>query len=208
MPSQSADDKVLEVMREIGAPMSPGEMCDELGAEYAASTVRNAMNRLAREGKLEKTGHGVYELPENAQPRPVNDRPVSAGQTDPIYGLQASMGDGTYALQEDPIGHVNGPEAMSRPGKDVFWVFVRGDSMGEKYQKHSMVPVLRFPEPELDIKQDDVYLFRLEGAIQIKRLQRLSGQRIRIISDSDSYPNETLQLDEGIDFEILGRVLV
>ena len=80
--------------------------------------------------------------------------------------------------------------------------------MGERYKKHSLVPVAKFDRPASDISADDVYVIRLEGAIQIKRLQRLSGQRIRVISDNDAYPNEVLQLDEGIDFKIIGQVLV
>jgi phage repressor protein C with HTH and peptisase S24 domain len=73
-------------------------------------------------------------------------------------------------------------------------------------QKNSLIPILKLDDPKL--RQDDIYLFRLEDAVQVKRLQRIEGDRILIISDNDAYENRTLALDDGIDFEILGRVLV
>jgi len=85
---------------------------------------------------------------------------------------------------------------------------VKGDSMGEKYKKLSLVPVAKFTEPVEDFAADDVYVIRWDGAVKIKRLQRLSGRRVRIISDKDAYPNEVIELDEGTDFAIIGRVLV
>lgn len=59
-----------------------------------------------------------------------------------------------------------------------------------------------------DISEDDVYHIRLEGAIQIKRLQRRPGGRIRIVSDNDAYEDYDIVLDDGVDFAVLGRVLV
>jgi len=85
---------------------------------------------------------------------------------------------------------------------------VIGDSMGGKYQKHSLVPVAKFSDPVEDFSADDVYVIKHDGAIKIKRLQRLSGGRIRIISDNDAYPNEEIDPDDGTNFKILGRVLV
>lgn len=134
---------------------------------------------------------------------------------DPIYGTAGSARPGTDAEDTDAggrigghvIGYVDGPEAMSRPGREIFWVYVQGDSMGETYRKHSVVPCLKFEEAAGDIREDDVYVFRLEGAVQIKRLQRLPGQRIRIKSDNPHYDDVEIAVDDGLDFEVLGRVL-
>jgi hypothetical protein len=41
--------------------------------------------------------------------------------------------------------------------------------------------------------------------IDVERLRR-GIQRIRVISSNEAYPNELTQLDEKIDFEILGQV--
>lgn len=53
-----------------------------------------------------------------------------------------------------------------------------------------------------------MYLFRLGEAIQIKRLQRQPDGRIRVVSDNDAYENFDVTINDSVDFEILGRVLV
>jgi len=125
---------------------------------------------------------------------------------DPIYDTEASAGDGSFAISEEPEGWMPASQSLSSPGRDVYWVRVVGDSMKGTLQKNSLIPILKLDDPKL--KQDDIYLFRLEDAVQVKRLQRVEGDRILIISDNDAYQNRTLALNEGIDFEILGRVLV
>lgn len=80
--------------------------------------------------------------------------------------------------------------------------------MNRRYRKQSLVPVLELQSETTDIQEDDVYLVRLGNAVQLKRLQRLPNQRIRVISDNEAYPNTVLQIDQEVDFEVLGRVLV
>jgi len=127
---------------------------------------------------------------------------------DPIYNTPAQAGDGAMDFYEDPIGHMPPSQSLSSTGRDVYWMPVIGDSMGERYKKHTLVPVAKFHDPVDDFAADDVYVIKLDGAVKIKRLQRLSGRRIRIISDNDAYPNEIIELDDGTEFEIIGRVLV
>lgn len=140
-------------------------------------------------------------------------RPDPSGSTvpqlirDPVYDIEAGAGDGGFLVKENPTGFVDPPYAMSSPSRRVAWVGVRGDSMGSRYAKGTVIPVLLFDTPPRDVREDDVYLIRIEGAVQVKRLQRLSGGRIRIISDNKRYPVEELKLDDGVDFEVIGRVL-
>jgi len=135
-------------------------------------------------------------------------RSRSENQRDPIYRLTTHSEEGKYQISKRPIGHVKGKEALSRLGREVFWVFIGGDAMNRRYRKQSLVPVLKFQSETKDIQEDDVYLVRLENAVQLKRLQRLPNQRIRVISDNEAYPNTVLQIDQDVDFEVLGRVLV
>lgn len=127
---------------------------------------------------------------------------------DPIYPAVASAGGGSFEMADEPAGYIEGEEALSRPGREVFWVPIRGDSMEGTLPKGGLVPVQRFDPTWTELREDDVYLFRLEGAIQIKRLQRRPGARIRVVSDNDNYDDFNIALDNGVDFEILGRVLV
>jgi phage repressor protein C with HTH and peptisase S24 domain len=135
--------------------------------------------------------------------------PSTDRQRDPIYPTVASQGDGSFEIAEKAIGYIEGEDAMSRPGRDVFWMPVRGDSMKDTLSKGGLVPVQKLePTWKQELREDDVYLFRLEGAIQIKRLQRRPDGRIRVVSDNEHYEDFDVTLDDGTDFEILGRVLV
>jgi phage repressor protein C with HTH and peptisase S24 domain len=163
-----------------------------------------------------RTGEGEMLAPsagDGAQKEPHSASEGKAGEVaqqeprDAIYDVTASMGDGSFEIGEEIVGHISGDDALSRPGREVFWIFVRGDSMGDTFAKHTMVPVVRFDRPLDDLQGDDVYFFRLEGAVQIKRLQRLPGDRIAVISDNDKYARYEIPLNDGIDFEILGRVI-
>jgi phage repressor protein C with HTH and peptisase S24 domain len=163
-----------------------------------------------------RTGEGEMLAPANGDGAQKEARPVGEGETgevaqqgarDAIYDVTASMGDGSFEIGEEVVGHISGDDALSRPGREVFWIFVRGDSMGDTFAKHTMVPVVRFDRPLDELRGDDVYFFRLEGAVQIKRLQRLPGDRIAVISDNDKYARYEIPLNDGTDFEILGRVI-
>lgn len=128
-------------------------------------------------------------------------------ERDPIFDIVAGAGPGGSVVREEPIGYIGGADALSRPGRRVGWIQVRGDSMGEMYRRGLMVPVHFYEDPPQRISEDDVYLFRLEDAVQIKRLQRLPGDIIRVISDNPRYQPIDINIAESGDFAILGRVL-
>jgi phage repressor protein C with HTH and peptisase S24 domain len=200
---------VREVIRDhidAEGPATPKQVAEGTGENY--NTVRSTMNRMkGNELDLLNAEKGVYDLSERIQPSDTSARNRDAPR-DPIYPAVASAGDGSYDISEDPIGYIQGENALSRPGRDVFWMPVRGDSMDDTLPKGGLVPVQRFDPTWTELREDDVYLFRLEGAIQIKRLQRRPGARIRVVSDNDNYDDFNIALDDGVDFEILGRVLV
>ena len=185
-----AKDVILAYIHASDGSVTPKEVSE--ATDMPHGTAKTTMGRMKGD-QLEATG-GEYRL--------------KGESGDPIYDTEASAGDGSFKIEEEPSGQMPVSQSLSRPGQDVYWIKVRGDSMGEKYQKHTLIPIEKFDPTWTDIAQDDVYLFRLEGAVQIKRLQRIEGDRILIISDNDAYENRTLALNEGVDFEILGRVLV
>ena len=55
---------------------------------------------------------------------------------------------------------------------------------------------------------DGIYIVRLEGNVLVKRIQILPGQKIKISSDNPSYDPYEIKLDEGVDFDILGKVVL
>lgn len=52
---------------------------------------------------------------------------------------------------------------------------------------------------------DGIYIFRLEDSIQIRRLQRMPGYRVRVLSSNDQYDPYVIDLNDA-DFEVLGRI--
>jgi signal peptidase I len=56
-----------------------------------------------------------------------------------------------------------------------------------------------------EIKYDGVYFFRVGDEGFIKRLQRIPGDGIRVISKNQDY--ETWTIRDDMDFEVFGRVL-
>lgn len=111
-------------------------------------------------------------------------------------------------IEQEPIGYIEGDDALSRPGRVVFWMPVRSDSMEDTIPKGVLVPIQKFSPTQTDLVEDDIYLFRLENAVQIKRLQRRPDKKIQVISDSSDYNDFNIDLSNETDFELLGRVLV
>jgi len=140
----------------------------------------------------------------------------TSGRGDPIYDLP-SPDEGAEAFMGEPSGHMPESQSLSTSGRDVFWVPVVGDAMDGQYPKGALIPVDRIEKPLKDISADDVYLVSFEEAVQIKRLQRLSGNRVRVISDNSAYPDHVIHLGEeesaetdstqGRTLQVLGRVL-
>lgn len=55
------------------------------------------------------------------------------------------------------------------------------------------------------VEYDAVYFFRVDGEGFIKRLQRIPGEGIRVLSENKKYESWTIK--PGMDFEVFGRVL-
>lgn len=55
------------------------------------------------------------------------------------------------------------------------------------------------------VEYDGVYFFRVENEGFIKRLQRIPGEGIRVLSENKKYESWTIK--PGMDFEIFGRVV-
>jgi len=56
--------------------------------------------------------------------------------------------------------------------------------------------------------RDGIYVVRLDGQLLVKRLQRFPGRKIKISSDNTAYETYMIEVDRGMDFVILGRVLL
>jgi len=84
-------------------------------------------------------------------------------------------------------------------------VFVRGDSMEPEIHNGDMILVDR---QNNELRREGIYVFRLDGFLHVKRLQRLPDRLIQVTSDNVNYQPFTVDLKlEYLDFAILGRVV-
>ncbi len=84
----------------------------------------------------------------------------------------------------------------------VVGVKVRGDSMLGTLDDGDWVLVDR---SNRDLKQEGVFLLLVSGERRIKRVQRLAGGALYLISDNDHYQPEMIKPQDMHDVEILGR---
>lgn len=82
----------------------------------------------------------------------------------------------------------------------TFYVRVDGDSMEPRIHAGALLVVDRMAEAN----DGDIVVARVGGDFFVKRL-RMEGGRILLISDNSSY--SPIEITEGMDFEVWGRVM-
>lgn len=123
-----------------------------------------------------------------------------------LYDVEGSAGDGRSLEGEHIEGELYFPEAQLAdlgvsPGQ-VAGVKVRGDSMEGTLDDGDWVLV---DLANRDPRRSGVFLLWQSGERRIKRVQRLPGGALQLISDNTHYPPEMIRPEEMHDVEILGR---
>lgn len=138
------------------------------------------------------------------------DVPLSEPSPDlspvPMYDIEAAAGAGR-SFDGEPVKttlHFSTAELEEQgmnPGQ-VVGMKVRGDSMDGTLADGDWVLVDR---SHRDPTQEGVYLLLISGERRIKRVQRLAGGALYLISDNDHYQPEMIKPDRMSEVEILGR---
>lgn len=153
----------------------------------------------------------------------LNDQPVHS-RTDiaaeeqgeaiaiPMATFKASAGNGNYVTESKELDRYVidkkelGPAAQAAlKKKGMMLIEVEGNSMLPDLRPGERV-IVELTESSHTIKNDAVYLIRIEDAIMLKALQRRPGNKLVVISRSDTYPNYTINLDDDPDLEVIGKV--
>lgn len=127
----------------------------------------------------------------------------------PVYTITAGMGRGRFVESEQVLKIVVVNQStlrdmrLSGTGHGIVAVYADGESMEPTIPPKSIVFVDR-NQREL---RDGVYLVRLENMVYVKRIQRLPGHKVKVISDNPVYGTFDVDLKNGDDFEILGKVV-
>lgn len=127
----------------------------------------------------------------------------------PVYAITAGMGRGRFVESEQVLKIVVVNQStlrdmrLSGTGHGIVAIYADGESMEPTIPPKSIVFVDR---NQRDLR-DGVYLVRLENMVYVKRIQRLPGHKVKVISDNPIYGTFDVDLKNGDDFEILGKVV-
>ena len=123
-----------------------------------------------------------------------------------MYDIEAAAGAGR-SFEGEPVKttlYFSSAE-LAEQGLDpaqVVGIKVRGDSMDGTLADGDWVLVDR---SNRDPKQEGVFLLLVSGERRIKRVQRLAGGALFLISDNEHYQPEMIKPQDMHDVEILGR---
>ncbi|MFI2817676.1 XRE family transcriptional regulator [Vreelandella piezotolerans] len=149
------------------------------------------------------------ERPGTDDAQPLGLPPTAPGpEFSPVkmYDIEAAAGAGR-SFEGEPVKtilHFPSSE-LAEQGLDpaqVVGIKVRGDSMDGTLADGDWVLVDR---SNRDPKQEGVFLLLVSGERRIKRVQRLAGGALYLISDNEHYQPEMIKPQDMHDVEILGR---
>lgn len=123
-----------------------------------------------------------------------------------LYDVEGAAGAGRSLEGERIEGQLYFPEAQLeamgiQPGQ-VAGIKVRGDSMESTLADGDWVLVNLANQ---NIRQEGVFLLSVSGERRIKRVQRLAGGALYLISDNEHYQPEMITPQQMGEVEILGR---
>ena len=157
------------------------------------------------------SGDGEMFMPEGPKPASTQDENVELDEHSvslPRVSFRASAGDGNFVTEKEVADHyvVDKRELRATGAPNgLFVVEVDGESMKPEFRPGEWL-IMQSVQPDKLITVDGVYLYRHEDMVQLKRLQRRGGRTLHVLPANDRYPDYTIQIDNGTDFELLGSV--
>lgn len=162
------------------------------------------------------TGNRSVSGPSGAQVsfRVEDGAPVGMGHSAPstdavavnMYDVEGAAGDGRSLEDERIEGVLYFPEAqlnaLGLSPERIAGIKVRGDSMEETLADGDWVLV---NQADTDYRREGVFLLLVSGERRIKRVQRLAGGALYLISDNDHYEPEMIPPEQMREVKILGR---
>ena len=125
----------------------------------------------------------------------------------PLVDVVASAGAGALVREESIESvlafernwlraHLKGnPEGLSL-------IRVQGDSMSPTLKDGDWI----FVERQEELRGEGIYVFQRDGELWVKRLQRLSGSRVKVISDNPRFPSFVVDCADPVNgLTLIGR---
>ncbi|WP_179703077.1 XRE family transcriptional regulator [Chromohalobacter canadensis] len=158
---------------------------------------------------------GRRDAAPGVSPQRVSDgAPVGMGNTSPstdavavnMYDVEGAAGSGRSLEEERVEGVLYFPEAqlnaLGLSPERIAGIKVRGDSMEETLADGDWVLV---NQADTDYRREGVFLLLVSGERRIKRVQRLAGGALYLISDNEHYEPEMIPPEQMREVQILGR---
>jgi len=132
----------------------------------------------------------------------------------PLYDVKAATGAGAFPPEGEEVKDllafkrdwIINELRVSVGGLSM--LFVEGDSMTPTLNPGDIMLIVK-DQNMADI-QDGIYVVRLEGALLVKRLQRLPGNKLKVKSDNSAYEPFIIDMVAAKlvdDFHVIGRVV-
>ncbi|WP_446808000.1 LexA family transcriptional regulator [Methylomonas sp. 2BW1-5-20] len=127
----------------------------------------------------------------------------------PLYDVYASAGHGALIDNEQVIDRLPFKQEwlrgeMGLNPDDCCLINVTGDSMEPLLHKKDVAMLDR---SQTHVIEDGIYCLRLDGSLLIKRIQRVTGQKLKVISDNSAYEAFALDNENNEHQQIIGRVV-
>lgn len=127
----------------------------------------------------------------------------------PRYNVRAAAGHGAAISNENIMHHLAFRKywidnELCASAKDLVVISVAGDSMEGEIDNGDII-LINTADKELN---NGIYVVRIDGDLLVKRIQKLVGGIIKVISANDAY--ESFSIDTNnlpSDFECIGRVV-
>jgi len=126
----------------------------------------------------------------------------------PRYDVQASAGHGSCIQNEKLIHHLafrkDWINELDASAKDLVVINVAGDSMNGEINDGDII-LINSSDKYLN---NGIYVIRISGDLIVKRIQKMPGNQIQVISANKEYQSYFIDLNEPpSDFECIGRVV-
>jgi phage repressor protein C with HTH and peptisase S24 domain len=129
--------------------------------------------------------------------------------TVPMFDVHASAGCGTLVESEERVNELffrrDWLRARNFQQSGLGVIRVKGDSMTPTIPDGSVILINK---EDREVRNGKVYVLRYDGMLHVKRLQRLPGSMVQVVSDNAAeYPPFAVDTSNGTEFQVLGRVV-
>ncbi len=204
-------DRLNSLMKDKGVDVNA--LKDISGVSYEMARRYTLGTAKPRDEKLEKIA-GFFGVTMPYLDYGVGEVPQPANDAEKIEQLEvyASAGRSGYINRDFP----EVIRSIEIPKERIYELFGRKNLDGIRIMNvdgDSMMPTLcprdlLFIDSKVDhFNGDGIYVFCFEDATFVKRLQRVKGRRLAVISDNDRYPPFTIEEHEMYELYIFGKLL-